>query len=71
MRIIDKIINEKVLWKDKPKYLPFFISSFFVFLFGFVFLLVGVLLTLKKVLVALLFPHNWVGLLFYNWLSFI
>ncbi len=70
MRELEKILNknEKVFWEGKPKFWPFFLSSFTASFFGLIFLIVGSFIFIQGIktgnLLFLVFPHFWLGLLF-------
>jgi len=51
MRELDKVLDrdEKVFWEGKPKFWPFFLSSFAVAIFGLVFLVFGVIILLQGI----------------------
>ncbi len=63
-KILDS--NEKIFWEGKPKFWPFFTSSFILSLFGLPFLIFGafpLLAAWKSGNYALfVFPHFWIGL---------
>lgn len=68
MKMIDKILDkdEKVFWEGKPKFWPFFIGSFFISMFGLLFLVSGSLILISGLrggnILVILFPYFWIGL---------
>ncbi len=65
MRELDKVLNdhEEIIWEGKPQFLPYFIGSFTLTLFGLIFAGVGFLVA-DSFLMAFLIPHTWIGLAF-------
>lgn len=65
---IHKVIEsgEQVLWQGRPKFLPFFISSFIVSAFGLIFLGFGLFTFIEGIktgdIFFIFFPHFWIGL---------
>lgn len=66
MREIHRVIEsgEKVFWEGQPKFWPFFISSFFVSLIGFIFMIFTLLFGFISGFswAIFLIPHFWIGL---------
>jgi len=70
MRELDKVLDrdEKVFWEGKPKFWPFFLSSFAAAIFGLFFLVFGVIILLQGIASGdyffIFLPHFWIGVLF-------
>lgn len=70
MNEFDKILEkkEKVFWKGRPNFWPFFLSGFAMVIFGLFFLIIGGFFAFQGIAsgnyLFIFLPHFWVGVVF-------